>query len=605
LLVSFSLFMLVWLFLTDSYYVAYVWQYSEKRMSIFYKVAAVWGGMDGSMLLWCFFLALAFLVLLKNLSYYPKALVPWLLVVLNTAQLFFLTVLVFVANPFTYLENAPYIPSDGNGLNPLLQNVYMAFHPPVIYAGFTFLTVPFAFAASALFAADKEGKWYIYVRNWSRISWLFLTAGITLGSFWAYIELGWGGFWAWDPVENSSFLPWLVLTALIHSGRAQEVRGILRGWNLWLAFLGYLLSIFGTFLTRSGIVQSVHAFASTDVGWVFLVYMGFITFIFTFFYLRNRQAVGSSSRIESFFSMEMAFLINNLLLLSICFATLWGVLFPVFSDDLTGKKQAVGAPYFNTINSPLFLVLLLMIGIGPFYSWKETNLSHLFSFLRLPFLFTFLFFLTLLFLGFSSNLWALCFFSASFLIVFGIVLDFIRGYLKHFKSGGGVFTSFFNLFKFHSRRYASHIVHLGVAISAVAITASTVFKYEKEIVLKHGESLNVGSYVFTLKETTQRSGRNYTALRASLTVKREGSGKVFTLKPELRHYPRNNERTSEVAIYSTLLEDVYLVLVGIEPQDNGEDLTVFKVYFNPLQVWLWIGVCVILIGGIIILKFSD
>ncbi|MCB0340022.1 MAG: cytochrome c biogenesis protein CcsA, partial [Bdellovibrionales bacterium] len=304
----------------------YVWQYSNIAMEPIYRITAIWGGMDGSMLLWVGILTLAISVLALHTFEYPRRLIPWVLAIANTSSLFFLTIVVFYTNPFRHLVSTV-LPPDGNGLNPLLQNPYMAIHPPMLYAGFTLLAIPYAFCMGALLSGSLSNEWIRLTRRWTLIGWGFLTVGIMLGGHWAYVELGWGGFWAWDPVENASFLPWLTATAFLHSVMIQERKDMLKFWNVWLVTLTYGLTVFGTFITRSGIVQSVHAFASTDIGEVFLQYLSFIFLLALVLVLYRRKELRPARHIESLFSREAAFLLNNLVLLSIMFATLWGVLF--------------------------------------------------------------------------------------------------------------------------------------------------------------------------------------------------------------------------------------------------------------------------------------
>ncbi|MCL4146678.1 UNVERIFIED_CONTAM: hypothetical protein GTU68_022983, partial [Idotea baltica] len=319
------------MFLSDDYSNQYVWQTSNKGMPWIYKITAIWGGMDGSMLLWASMLSVSTGIVALMYKQYPLKLFSWVIPVLHSNLLFFLTLLLFFTNPFRYIA-ADFIPPEGNGLNPLLQNPYMAIHPPMLYLGFTTFAIPFAFCLGALFSNQLNGDWIKLCRRWSLIAFGFLTTGIVLGGHWAYLELGWGGFWAWDPVENASFLPWLTATAYLHSVMVQERKGMLKFWSVWLVIITYGLTVFGTFLTRSGIVQSVHAFASTDIGFVFLDYLALIFIVSLIFTIIRRKELKPERTFESIFSRESAFLVNNLILLSICFATIWGVMFPVFSE---------------------------------------------------------------------------------------------------------------------------------------------------------------------------------------------------------------------------------------------------------------------------------
>ncbi|WKZ57738.1 MAG: heme lyase CcmF/NrfE family subunit [Bdellovibrionota bacterium] len=586
------------LFLQDDYRNQYVWQFSNQSMDWIYKVSAIWGGMDGSMLLWAGILAVSTAILAWQSVHPRRQLMSWVLAVANSSTLFFLTVVAFFTNPFRAIK-APFIPPDGNGLNPLLQNPYMAVHPPLLYLGFTTFAIPFAFCVGALLAGDRSPEWIRLARRWTLIAWIFLTSGIVMGGHWAYLELGWGGFWAWDPVENSSFLPWLTGTAFLHSVMVQERKGMLKMWNLWLVVATYALTVFGTFLTRSGIVQSVHAFASTDIGWVFLLYLSIIVVFTLVVSIRSRHILRPERKIESFLSREAAFLLNNLLLLSICFATFWGVMFPVFSEAITEKKQTVGIPFFNAVNGPLFIVLLLAMGIGPLVSWRKTTWATLRRMFTIPALFGCLSGAALLFGGIEEpkavTVYAVCAF-----IVAALVMELHRGVKAH-RSGselGYVGAAGAHVRK-HYVRYGGHLVHLGVVVVAIAVSASLIHKTEREFALRSGESIEVGRYRLSLASVREGREANYEYLEAEVSVMgRSGEESLGVLRPQLRFYPRNRETTTEVALRMGLRDDLYLVLAGLDEQGT---LASFKVYINPLQVWLWFGAMIMTVGTVVVL----
>lgn len=582
-------------FLHDDYTNQYVWQFSNRAMQPIYKISAIWGGMDGSMLLWAFMLAVNCALLAVVARRSPNRLFGWAVAVADSAALFFFTVLVFFTNPFRYL-NAATVPPDGNGLNPLLQNPYMAIHPPMLYAGFTTWAIPSAFCLGALLAGDLSNEWLRLTRRWSLVAWGFLTAGIVLGGHWAYVELGWGGFWAWDPVENASFLPWLTGTAFLHSVMVQERKNMLKTWNVWLVLLTYGLTVFGTFLTRSGVVQSVHAFASTDIGWVFLLYLGIFLLTGIFLTWYRRVELRPERRIESFFSREAAFLVNNLLFLSLCFAILWGVLFPVLSEAITGSKQAVGIPYFNAVNIPLFLLLVLLMGIGPLIAWRKASWTHVRRTFFIPFVMALFVAMALVWAGvvefYPVLSYAICFF-----VLLTILGEFHRGVRAQKTSADqsmhivrGVST----LFRRHRNRYGGYVVHLGVLVVTVSITASMAHKAEREFTLAPGERFTHGRFAFTLVSSATTRNDNYESLGADVRVERlNDGGEIALLHPELRFYFRNQETTSEVALRMGPREDLYLVLVGLSP--DGQRVG-FKLFINPLQIWLWIGAMVMVFG---------
>ncbi|MFM1848407.1 MAG: cytochrome c-type biosis protein CcmF [Pseudomonadota bacterium] len=576
----------------------YIWEHSNRDMPGVYKISALWGGMDGSMLLWAFFLTLCGAIVAIRSHTYPRTLMPWVLAVVNSSSLFFLTVVVFFTNPFRYIK-APFIPPDGNGLNPLLQNPFMAIHPPTLYAGFTTFSIPFAFCIGALLAGHLSNEWIRLTRRWTLVSWGFLTAGIVLGGYWAYIELGWGGFWAWDPVENASFLPWLTGTAFLHSVMVQERKNMLKFWNIWLIVLTYGLTVFGTFLTRSGVVQSVHAFASTDIGWIFLVYIGIVAVAAAILSFVRRGELASERKIESLFSREAAFLLNNLIFLSICFATLWGVMFPVLSEAVTGKKQAVGIPFFNAVNVPLFMGLIFLMGVGPLIAWRRASLGSLKKTFLAPFLSAFFLGVLMLWAG-VFEFWPTLAYSLSFFVVLTIMGEIHRG-LKAQRVGrdeSSVVSGVQTLVRRHRVRYGGHLVHFGVVIVTIAITASMAHKVEKEFSLAQGESYKIGRFELTLDGLKDIPQRNYQALTARVSARTVADNSVVkVLEPEMRFYPRNKENTTEVALYHSVREDLYLVLAGLD--DSGKRAA-FKVFINPLQIWLWVGAIIMIIGTVIV-----
>lgn len=588
---------LAYAFLTSDFSIQYVWQYSNRDMPWIYKITAIWGGMDGSMMLWCFILSLYGLALSFDIPRFPKALRSWSHVFLNSSLFFFISVTVFLTNPFRYIKS-PFIPPDGNGLNPLLQNEYMAIHPPMLYLGFTGLAIPYAICMAALASGVLSNDWVKLVRKWSVIAWMFLTTGIVLGGHWAYLELGWGGFWAWDPVENASFLPWLTATAFLHSIVVQERKGMLKVWNVSLIVLSYALTVFGTFLTRSGIVQSVHSFASTDVGWVFLLYLSLIFVCAIGLTIIRWQALRPERHIESILSREMAFLVNNLLLLSICFAVLWGVMFPVISEAVTGIKQTVGIPFFNAVTVPLFLVLIFTMGVGPLISWRRASLSSVLKLFLIPFSLALLSAVILVWAGilefYPVLSYALCVFVLS-----TILGEFNRGIRKQrSESPAEKRLAVLELFRKHRIQYGSHIIHGGLILMVFSITASMAHKIEREFTLERGQKYEVGRFSFELNDFHEETNSNYEALLASVTVRNIKTGEIDSvLKPELRHYTRNKENTTEVALRIGMREDLYLVLAGLDDSGNRASL---KLFINPLQVWLWIGTVIMILGGLVV-----
>ncbi len=586
-------------FVTNDYSIQYVWQYSNRDMPWIYKITAIWGGMDGSMLLWCCLVAGFCALVARASTKYPRPLRAWLYCFLNSSTLFFTTITVFLTNPFRYLKS-PVVMPDGNGLNPLLQNEYMAIHPPMLYLGFTGLAIPYAFCMAALCSGHMSNDWIRLTRRWTLIAWTFLTAGIVLGGHWAYLELGWGGFWAWDPVENASFLPWLTATAFLHSVMVQERKGMLKVWNIFLIVLTYALTVFGTFLTRSGIVQSVHAFASTDIGWVFLSYLATIILVALGMVIFRRAELKPERAIESFFSREAVFLLNNLVLLSICFAVLWGVMFPVFSEAFTGVKQTVGIPFFNAVNVPLFLALVALMGVGPVIAWKRSTPRFLARAFIAPLMGAFVVSAALVWAG-ITDFYPVLSYGICFFVFLTIIGELQRG-LKAQSVTRGVSSSppaaLAQLIRRHRVKYGAHLIHFGVLVMTVAITASMAHKVEREFTLAPGERFVVGRFALELSEFHEENLPNYEAIRAHVNVRSlKDDSLLQVMAPELRFYPKNKETTTEVALRMGQREDLYLILAGID--ESGAKASM-KVFINPLQVWLWYGAIIMVLGGIVV-----
>jgi cytochrome c-type biogenesis protein CcmF len=594
-------------FLSHDYNVVYVWQNSNNEMHPLYRIAAIWGGMDGSMLLWaallCVYSALA-VIYTPTVS---KKLFSWVIPVLSGANLFFLLLVSFLTNPFRVIPTGN-LPLDGNGLNPLLQNPSMVIHPPLLYLGFTGFAIPFAFSFAALISGVFSDSWIALTKRWTLIAWGFLTMGIILGGNWAYIELGWGGFWAWDPVENSSFLPWLTGTALIHSVMVEQKRGMLKMWNISLAVLTYALTVFGTFLTRSGVVQSVHSFAESDIGWTFLLYLGILGVTFAILFVYRFKELRAENQIVSWFSREAAFLFNNLLFLSICFATFWGVMYPVFSEALGKEKSVVGAPFFNAVNVPLFLMLLFLMGAGPLLAWRKTSYSALRRVFLKPLIYGTLITILFLWLDFSRIYSALAFGLVVFALA-AIGSEFHKGAKARKssdeKKGANNLFSFLPLLIKKPEKYAGLLVHVGIGVMAVAITASSAYKIEKDFSIKPGGEYLVGDFRLELESIQEKDFRNYESVRAVVNVfEKSGKKKISVLHPEKRFYKKRNEPTTEVDIRMTLKEDLYIALAGFETeQDVGSQnpSVIFKVFINPLQVWLWFGTLIVLIGTLLVI----
>jgi len=580
--------------MTDQFQVLYVWNHSERALPGFYKFAALWGGQAGSLLFWTLLLSgfsAAVALVYRNKQ---QALMPFVNAVLLLTSLFFLVLLVFAANPF---ELVGFAPPDGRGLNPLLQNYWMVIHPVMLYLGYVGLAIPFAFAVGALLSKRLGKEWVRIVRRWTLIPWMFLSAGIIMGSQWAYMELGWGGYWAWDPVENASFLPWLTGTAFLHSVIIQEQRGILKVWNVVLIWLTYFLVILGTFTTRSGILESVHSFAQSDVGIYFLGFLTLVLIGFLWLLFDRLPLLRDEQQIDSFASREAAFLANNWLFAAIAFATLWGTFFPMFSEIITGNRISVAAPFFNKVNGPLFLLLFLLMGIGPLLGWRRTSLEAMRKQFTWPLAVSVL--AGIGFAFFSRNPFPVIGIAICVFVTAAIVQEYVRGVLARIRTNDeNALVAVGQLMRRNGRRYGGYIVHLGIVMIGVAIIGNEFYQHTTNVTLAPGESATLAGYqlVYNGLETDRQS--NLTEFGARLIVHDADSGAMLgSILPRRNIYDKTPDMpTSEVGLRMTLLEDVYVVLNGWE---EGGSTATFTMYVNPLTIWMWIGGLTLVLGTLI------
>ena len=594
---------LLYLLLANDFSTSHVANSSSQDLPVFYKIAAMWGGHDGSMLLWVFFTAiLCAIVVYQNRARY-RDMMPYVVGVLTFNLSFFLFLNFFVSNPFNQLVQTladgtlqPFIPADGQGLNPLLQHWAMVIHPPILYLGFIGFVVPFAFAFGALATKQLGDTWIRTTRRWTLVTWLMLGVGILLGGKWAYVVLGWGGYWAWDPVENSSLMPWLASTAFLHSVVVQERRGMLKVWNVLLVLLTFLLGIFGTFITRSGIVSSVHAFADSSLGEFLLAYM-ILVFLLTLFLIVDRRAyLQSERRLDSVMSRESAFLFNNFILIVSCFAVFWGTMFPVLSEWIKGTKISVGPPFFNSVNVPIGLILLFLTGVGPLFAWRKTSLSSLTKSVALPVVFSVVTCAGLFAGGMRGFYPLVCLALCAFVIV-TIAEEFYKGARIRAKSKGENFVSAaVSLTLRNKRRYGGYIIHLAIALMFIGF-AGNAFNREVTKRLARGEELRIGDY--SLKMAGYQEGQTPTYQYGQPILEAYKDGKlVSTLKPERRFFKTANQQsTTVIALHSTPKEDLYVVFAGMTEDSKAE----ISAHINPLVFWIWIGAAIMVFGSIITL----
>jgi cytochrome c-type biogenesis protein CcmF len=602
-LIFLATFSLVYLFFSDSYWVAYVVAHSNRDLSTFYKIAALWSGQEGSLLFWSFLLAVYVLSVLLVYRNKNGELMPYVGVVLAGVQIFFLTLNNFVASPFKVLATPGasgvldiFTRADGNGLNPLLQYPEMVIHPPNLYSGYTGFTIPFAFALGALLARYPGEKWIHLTRKWTMIAWCFQTAGILLGAHWAYAVLGWGGYWGWDPVENASLLPWLTGTAFLHSVMMQEKRGMMKVWNVWLVFCTFMLCILGTMLTRSGVVSSVHAFAQSSIGNWFVGFLVVILAVCFAAYFKNRDYLKSENQLDSIVSRESSFLFNNLILLVSCIAVLSGTLFPVFSEWLSGSRISVGKPFFDKVNIPIGLLLLFLTGVGPLLAWRKTSTDSLKRNFGWPLIVALLAGLVAFALGFREFYSLVCLMLCVF-VSSTIGMEFFRGArVIRTRSGASFVASAVDLTMRNTRRYGGYIVHMGMVLIFIGLSGAA-FNKDVQKEMQPGSSMQIGRYELVLQSMDSKPEKNYTAERMIVEVMRDGKSRMM-LYPERRFFPANQESGTMVAIYSTLREDLYVVYAGQSPDTQ---VPVIHAYLNPLVKWIWLGGVVVVLGTIVTL----
>lgn len=585
---------LVYSLLNLDFSLKYVALNTSTDLATIYRFTSLWAGQAGSLLLWCLVLSVYTAIVVLQSRNKDRQLMPYVLATMATVSIFFIGIIAFVESPF---EKLPFIPQEGRGLNPILQNAYMAIHPLTLYFGYVGVTVPFAFGMGALLSGKLGDAWIRYSRKWALFAWTFLSIGLLLGARWAYLELGWGGYWAWDPVENAAFMPWLAATAFIHSVMIQEKKGMLKKWNMSLIIITFFLSIFGTFITRSGIISSVHSFAQSDIGPLFL---GFIAFILLFsfgMFLYRMNDLETENRFDSILSRESAFIFNNLLFLGAAFAVFLGTIFPILSEAVTGNKILVGPPYFNRVNVPIALVLIFLMGVGPLISWRKASFKNLVRNFLYPILLGILTAIVLVVLG-MTDVVAIISFALCAFVTGTVFTEFIRGTLVRMKRGENPFLAFSMLVSRNKRRYGGYIVHIGVVLIVVGVTASSVFVTEKQSTLAPGQSMELREYTLRFDGLEQYTTDAKNATIANLTLL-EDNKPIDTIKPEKNIYKYEGNREinqeTEVALRSTFKDDLYIILSSF----NDDGSATIRVMINPLVNWIWAGGLVLVLGAIV------
>ncbi|HEX7974953.1 MAG TPA: heme lyase CcmF/NrfE family subunit [Anaerolineales bacterium] len=594
---------------------AYVYDVASRAMSIFLRVTALWGGQQGSVLFWAWIMSSFMMIVLLRKWDEDRDFMPYVIGVTMLTTAFFVGVVLFITNPFdklwllpnaTELTNAlfrpgptamPYIPEDGQGLNPLLRHFGMIGHPPTTYIGFTGFVIPFAFAIAALITGkSREDGWIRTTRRWTLVAWVFLSIGLVLGGRWAYDVLGWGGFWGWDPVENAMFMPWLTGTAFLHSVMMTEKRGMLKKWSMILIILTYALTVFGTFITRTGVISSVHAFSKSALGPAFFAFIG-VTFIGSLALLLWRwDTLKTEHQLESFLSREAAFVLQNMLFLAICFAVFWGTVFPLISELITGDKITVGPPYFQKVTGPLFFALVLLMGLAPLFAWRKQAARTLGRTLLIPFAGSLA--LTVVW-GYAHRmhpvsilgLWLVSF------VLLSILTEYWKGVRARMQGKGeNLFVALAKLISRNRRRYGGYIIHLGVMMIALGVIGDAFFKQETQGMLSAGQSLSVADYSLRFDRLSSYNGSDGREVYEATTTLFQNGQRIRQIQPRRDYFVIQQQPVTVAGVYSTAGSDVYVLL--LDWAQDGQSAT-FKIYVNSLINWVWVGGLFLILGTLV------
>jgi cytochrome c-type biogenesis protein CcmF len=615
-LLTVSVLTVVYLLYALDFSVAYIYDVSSQAMSPFLRVAALWGGQQGSILFWAWIIAGFVAVVLMRKWERDRELMPYVIATAMLTTAFFVGVVVFITNPFERLwyqagateltkavfqpmNSIAYTPQDGGGLNPLLRHFGMIGHPPTTYIGFTGFVIPFSFAIAALITGkSREDGWIHTTRRWTLVAWIFLSIGLILGGRWAYDVLGWGGFWGWDPVENAMLLPWLTGTAFLHSVMMTEKRGMLKKWNMVLIILTYSLSLFGTFITRTGVISSVHAFSKSALGPAFFAFIG-LTFITPVYLLYLRwDTLKSEHSLESFFSRESAFVLQNMLFLAITFAVLWGTVFPLISELFAGTKITVGPPYFKRVTGPLFFALVLLMGITPLFAWRKQTWQKLGKSLWIIFVGSITLsagwgYLHRMHPASIAGLWLVVF------VLLAILAEFWKGIrARQSAKGEHPLQALFKLVSRNQRRYGGYIIHLGVVLIALGFIGDSFFKVETQGTVPAGETISISNYQLRFDGLRRYPGSDGRDVYEAQTTLFEDGQFIRFIQPRRDYFIVQEQPVSVPGVYATPGKDVYILLIGWNVIDEVQNAT-FKIYINPLINWVWIGGFIMMFGTII------
>jgi cytochrome c-type biogenesis protein CcmF len=579
--------------ITSDFSIIYVWEHSSTDMPLVYKFSSFWGGLNGSLLFWVLVQSFFAMIVAYRYQYSNREIIPYVIATFNLIMAFLLLLLIGWSNP---LELQSVIPEEGRGLNPLLQNPAMAIHPPSLYLGFIGFSVPFAFAMGALIRGKIDNEWVLTTRRWTLMAWYFLSAGLILGGQWAYEELGWGGFWAWDPVENAALMPWLTGTAFLHSVMIQEKRNLLKIWNVVLIIMTYGLTILGTFITRSGVINSVHSFTQSEIGPLFLIYLALIMIIAFALLFKRIKMLESEYKIESVLCRENVFLAQNVLLVGIAFTVLLGTTFPLLSEAVRGTKLSIQAPFFNTITAPMGYALLLLMGVGMLISWRKSSWEGLQGNFQNPAILATAGTIFLSWLLYEKNLqwevyitfWAAIFVTSIFL------LELVKtSYIKSRQTETNLLMGSYYAFSSNRRRYGGFLIHFGAVLMFLGF-AGTFFSLERDITLEPGSSKQIGDYRLDFQNISEFQIGNVKHRAAIIEVFDNEGNFLEVMKPAKSFYPTQPQPLTEVAILRFFMEDLYLIFSS---ENGGEQGSVtLRVYINPLIGWAWMALPVFTLG---------
>ena len=580
-------------FISRDFEIAYVAAHSDLAMANKFTWVAFYAGNEGSLLYIATILSIMSAIAVWRAPEKFKGALPYTTAILMLTLTFFVAVMAVMANPF---DKLPFVPLDGDGINPLLTHFGMFFHPPALMAGLIGITVPFAFAIGSLLAGKTGDEWVDAGRVWGMVSWVLLAGGLLLGSWWAYTILGWGGFWFWDPVENAAFMPWLGITAFIHSIMVQKRRGMFRMWNIVLINVAFGLALYGMFMNRGGSVPSVHSFGASQLGWIFLLFLAIGVIVPFAIFIWRYPLLKSVQNLDSMLSREAAFLVNNMLLLAIAFVTLWGTVYPLLSRLTNDEEITVARPFYDQVNGPLMLGLVFLMGVGPLIPWRKAGMASLRRSLLLPVVGGLLTVGILAALGLHKD-YALTAFGLATFVTTGILMEWFRGTRsRHRNSEENYVTAFLRLIAANRPRYGGYIVHLSVVMVTLGIVGTSFFGVQRDVVLSPGESTTINDYELAYLGTVEVPKSNRTEFTSTVQVFRDGA-LLDTIRTKRAFYPSFNMAATTAAIRSTPVEDLYVV-----PSENLPDGSVgFRILVNPLIWWMWVAGPVMVLGTVIAL----